>query len=533
MNRRSGMVILLVFMFCAASFAQKDIKEDPQTLVADDSIEKPGPMVGYTTHTKSSIWYYAGKDREVELRYGKMGIESAELIKQRMPPRPENSYTSLAELSGLLPATEYQYQVWVDGAKAGEGTFSTAPIPHQPAVYNYLYASCISIAVSRIQEAWDAVLQMDYDFQMFHGDNVYANSTNYDVLWGHHMAQRSIANYAEVLAHVPTYATWDDHDFGPNNSDGSETGKEESLRLFKDVWANPSYGLPDTPGVFYTYMWGDVQYFILDNRYHRTKEGTGPENTQLGAKQRAWLLDGLKKSRAPFKVILSGGSIQRGGEKWAEYEVELKTIMNFIRDNKIYGVMFQGGDVHIVYFKKYDDNAQDEFRDQIRPALLQYETEMGYPVYDIISSGIAKHKKRPWSIVNVNTKLDDPTMTFRFYEEEKFKEEHVLRLSDLMHDGVKDLLPNSPYDGQQLVAGSTHSITWRTIGAVDKVDLAYKTGSDWISIATGLDNSGTYAWTVPNTLSSEVKIRVRDANALVVGESMGYFEITGADIHKQ
>jgi len=271
-----------------------------------------------------------------------------------------------------------------------------------------------------------------------------------------------------------------------------------------------------------------VQYFILDNRYHRTKEGPGPDNTQLGTAQRAWLLDGLKKSRAPFKVILSGGSIQRGGEKWAEFEVELKTIMNFIRDNKIYGVMFQGGDVHIVYFKKYDDNAQDEIRDQLRPAILQYETEMGYPVYDIISSGIAKHKKRPWSVVNVNTKLADPAMTFSFYEEEKFKEEHILKLSDLTHAGVKDLLPNSPFDGQQLTAGSKHSITWRTIGEVETVDLEYKTDSEWISIANGIANSGTYVWTVPNTPSHQLKIRVRDADGDVIGESQGYFEITKA-----
>lgn len=487
-----------------------------------------GPMVGYTTHTKSSIWYYAGQGRKVELRYGKKGVASTELIKQDMPPRPENNFTSLAQITKLVPATDYQYQIWVDGEKAREGSFSTAPIPHQPVEYNYLFASCVSLQVSKIQKAWDAILKEDYDFQMFHGDNVYANSTVYNMLWGHHMSQRSVSNFAEVLSRAPTFATWDDHDFGPNDSDGNSIGKEESLRLFKDVWANPSYGLADVPGVFYTYMWGDVQYFVLDNRYYRTKPGKEPYNTQLGVKQREWLLDGLKKSRAPFKVILSGGSIQRGGEKWAEYEVEFKNIMNFIRDNKIYGVMFQGGDVHIVYFKKYDNNAQDEFFKQVRPALHQYETEMGYPVYDIISSGVAKHPQRPWSIVNVNTKLADPQMTFRFYEEEKIKEEHVLKLSDLTHAGVKDLLPNSPYDGQKLAIGSTHPITWTTIGEVASVNLEYKVDKDWISIVTNLANSGAYTWKIPNTPSSHAKIRIRNANGDVVGESQGYFEITSA-----
>ncbi|PHR96101.1 MAG: hypothetical protein COA78_29155 [Blastopirellula sp.] len=489
--------------------------------------QERGPMVGHATHTKATIWYYAGKDKAVELRYRLSGAANAEFVKQSMPPRAQNNFTSLAELTGLAPATNYQYQVWVDGKKAGEGSFSTAPVPHQPVEFDYLFASCVSLKVSKDQKAWDAVLKHDYDFQMFHGDNVYADSTSHSVLWGHHMEQRNIGNFAETLTRAPTFATWDDHDYGPNDSDGSATGKEDSLRLFKDVWSNPSYGLPDAAGVFYTFMWGNVQYFVLDNRYHRTDKGSGANNTQLGVKQREWLLDGLKKSRAPFKVILSGGSIQRGSEKWAEYEVEFKTIMNFIRDNKIYGVMFQGGDVHIVYFKKYDDNAQDEFRDTVRPSLLQYETEMGYPVYDIISSGIAKHDKRPWSIVNVNTKLANPTMTFRFYELEKFKEEHVLRLSDLMHLGVKDLLPNSPIPKQQLAAESTHSITWTTIGSIETVDLEYKTGEQWISIAIGVTNSGSYEWTVPNVSSSTVKVRVRDANGTATGESQGHFEITG------
>jgi hypothetical protein len=540
-----NLVLCLWVFICASSCLAE--KTDPERIVNEGQntvrhggsvgfLESPiegkarGPMVGYTTHTKSTIWYYAGEGKAVELRYGKTGTPSSELKKQSMPPRPRNNFTSLAELTGLVPATDYQYQVWVEGVKAREGSFSTAPIPHQPVEYNYLFASCISMKVSREQKAWDAILQQDYDFQIFHGDNVYANNTSHSVLWKHHMDQRSVPNFAEVLTRAPTFATWDDHDFGPNDSDGSSVGKENSLRLFKDVWSNPSYGLPDTHGVFYTYMWGDVQYFVLDNRYHRTQEGAGPNNTMLGVKQRAWLLDGLKKSRAPFKVILSGGSIQIGGEKWAEFEVEFKMLMNFIRDHKIYGVMFQGGDAHIVYFKKYDDNAVDKFEKIVRPALLQYETEMGYPVYDIISSGVAKHKKRPWTMVDVNTKLADPTMTFRFYEREKFKEKHVLRLSDLMHAGVKDLLPNSPYDGQKLAAGATHAITWTTIGAVDTVDLEYNAGGEWLSIATGLANSNTYEWTVPNTPYSKVKIRVRDAKGTVVGESQGYFEIIGSRV---
>lgn len=53
----------------------------------------------------------------------------------------------------------------------------------------------------------------------------------------------------------------DDHDYGPNDSDGLEEGKEESLRAFQDVFANPSYGTPGHPGIHTTFGYGnDVSY---------------------------------------------------------------------------------------------------------------------------------------------------------------------------------------------------------------------------------------------------------------------------------
>ena len=462
----------------------------------------------------------------MELAYGPQDAAAGELTTQAMPLREDQNFTSLAEITELEPLTAYRYEVIVDDSKAGEGSFTTAPLPYRPAEFSYFLASCISFKVSYDQPAWDAVLQQNYDFQMFHGDNVYSDNTDYDVLWGDHITQRSIENFAEVLATAPTYATWDDHDYGPNNSDGSASGKENSLRAFRDLWANPSYGLPEVPGVFYTYMWGDVQFFVLDNRYHRTDPGSGADRTQLGQEQRAWLLDGLKQSRAPFKIIISGGSVQRGGEKWAEYEVEFTTIMNFIRDNKIYGVMFQAGDVHIVNFMKYDDEAQDEFGSNVRPALLPYETEMGYPVYEIISSGIAKHDKRPWSIINVNTALADPALTARFYEQETFKEEHILKLSDLTHDGFVNFIPHTPGAGDTLTAGTEQTIAWTNVGTAGTVNLEYSTGVEWKSIASAVANTGSFEWTVPADPSATVKVRVSDATGDASGESRGFFEIT-------
>ena len=59
-----------------------------------------------------------------------------------------------------------------------------------------------------------------------------------EYLWKCHMEERRINRpFASVIRQMPTYTVWDDHDFGPNNSDGLEPGKEGSLRAFQAVFA--------------------------------------------------------------------------------------------------------------------------------------------------------------------------------------------------------------------------------------------------------------------------------------------------------
>ena len=44
----------------------------------------------------------------------------------------------------------------------------------------------------------------------------------------------------DVTGRTPTLGIWDDHDFGPNNSDRTAEGRMESLATFQSMWANPS-----------------------------------------------------------------------------------------------------------------------------------------------------------------------------------------------------------------------------------------------------------------------------------------------------
>ncbi len=72
---------------------------------------------------------------------------------------------------------------------------------------------------------------------------------------------------------------------------------------------------------------------------------------------------------------------------------------------------------------------------------------------------------------------------------------------------VPDVTPptatlTAPNGGETWTAGTTHTITWTATDnvGVTSVDLAYSTdgGNTFTTIVTGLANTGSYAWTVPN-----------------------------------
>ena len=107
------------------------------------------------------------------------------------------------------------------------------------------------------------------------GDNVYLREVDWwseegiAYRYGHNRAEPALQ---PLLAAVPHYATWDDHDYGPNNSDRSYVLKGAALETFTRYWPAAARGLPGVPGVFTQFQWGDVEFFLLDDRYHRAPE---------------------------------------------------------------------------------------------------------------------------------------------------------------------------------------------------------------------------------------------------------------------
>ena len=161
-----------------------------------------------------------------------------------------------------------------------------------------------------------------------------------------------------LLASVHNYAIIDDHDLGPNDSDGSFWNKKAGLDAFKLFWANPSYGIDGAEGAITFFTWGDVDFILLDNRYNRTpnyrKSG---EKTMLGKAQLEWLKNSLSYSNASFKVVVIGGQFLTTAKRYETYinygfYKERQEIIDYIQQEGIKNVVFLDGDRHHTEFSK-------------------------------------------------------------------------------------------------------------------------------------------------------------------------------------
>lgn len=87
----------------------------------------------------------------------------------------------------------------------------------------------------------------------------------------------------------------------------------------------------------------------------------------------------------------------------------------------------------------------------------------------------------------------------------------------------------SPNGGETWEGGSSHTITWTSkgIGIEDIVNLEYSTnnGIQWIGIAENIENDGSNPWTVPNVISNQCLVRIRDTSGRVLDVSDRVFSI--------
>jgi alkaline phosphatase D len=342
---------------------------------------KAGPMVGHVAMMEAKLWLQTTGAAKVEFVYWDTTGVGAKLANPRKYKKAATSQTYLADASNdhivhatlgrLEPGTTYAYQIYINTKPASlpYPTLFKTPTLWQwrtdPPDFTVAMGSCVYIGDSIYDrpgksygsgyEIFQRIAEKKPDMMLWLGDNYYLREADWYSETGIRYRashSRSVPEMQPLLAQAQHYAIWDDHDFGPNDSDRSYVLKERANAVFQDYWANPTYGIGDRGGITTMFQHEDMDFFLLDNRTFRTANNCKkcPNRQYFGLEQIEWLIEAMVASAAPFKIVASGGQILNSHKAFENYinlnETERAYLLKRIEEEQIKGVVFVTGDRH-------------------------------------------------------------------------------------------------------------------------------------------------------------------------------------------
>ncbi|MEL6630901.1 MAG: alkaline phosphatase D family protein [Bacteroidota bacterium] len=365
---------LLLLIIVALSLQVWAQKEKPADLLLS------GPMVGYTEMREAMLWVQTNGPAQVYFEYKEKDSEAKPFRTERYTTTSENVYTAHLVANSVQPGKTYEYTLFING-KAVERpyptTFKTPPLWQfrtDPPTMRIALGSCTFIndeAYDRPGKGYgdgyqifESIRKQTPDLMLWLGDNIYLREADFYSKTGilhRYTHTRKTPEMQALLASTSNYAIWDDHDYGPNNSDYTFRERDFTLEAFKYFWGNPGYGVQGQKGTTTMFERGDAQFFMLDNRYFRdpNNKKTGARSI-LGKEQLDWFTDALISSNATWKFVAIGGQVLNsypGYENYAAISPEERLhIINTIFNEGIRNVIFLTGDRHHSEVSKMERN---------------------------------------------------------------------------------------------------------------------------------------------------------------------------------
>jgi len=363
-----------------------------------------GPMAGHRDSRSTLIWLQADSAAAARIEYWDENDERRRHVTDAVRLTTATDYTAQVAVIGLAPGTTYRYRVLLDGREARVAqplSFRTEALwmwqkhsfiaaqGHVPRDFRVAFGSCAYVNDPPFDRSmrpsgpygggygiFDSIARRKPDLMLWLGDNTYLRDADVGSPAGIAQRYRHDRALPELQALLRTgnhYAIWDDHDFGPNDSNSSFTYKADALEVFQRYWANGAGGQPGVPGIFRVVSHYDADFFLLDGRFNRDADAsqglTG--KAMLGAAQIRWLKNALLASTANFRIIVAGNQMLKPVpsriEGWSNFPDERRDFLEWLADNRVPGVMFLSGDRH-------------------HTVLSRMTRENAYPLYDFTCS---------------------------------------------------------------------------------------------------------------------------------------------------
>ncbi|OYV32482.1 MAG: phosphodiesterase, partial [Thiomonas sp. 20-64-5] len=313
-----------------------------------------GPMQGYVAARSAVVWLQTPGAAEVALEYAPLDQPDNKKRTATLRTDAAGQFCAHLVLDDLTPGVRYAVVALVNGQPATDRaiTVRTQPIwqfRNPTPDFSVLTGSCAYINDPPFDrpgkpygggyDIYSAMTAERADLMVWLGDNLYfreADTLSPEGMALRYRVTRGFAPLDSFLRSTPQVAIWDDHDYGPNDSDSSFEFKDDALRLFKAYWANPSYGVSNVAGAFTKVSLSDADLFLLDDRWWRSADATMPGErgkVMFGPAQMRWLRNALLFSRARFKIIAAGGQFFNDDdayEGWNQFPQERAEFLGWL-----------------------------------------------------------------------------------------------------------------------------------------------------------------------------------------------------------
>jgi alkaline phosphatase D len=433
-------------------------------------------MLTHTTMHSVQVWVQTEEPTTVYLEYW---LESAPETKWTSAPITTATETAhvakLKALEGIEPGQVYGYRVLTpilgDPLEISPDipmSFQSKPrwrfVPDEAeksrhSIFDYRIAigSCVYINEEGADreggspyggnyEIFDVLAAQEPDIMLWMGDNVYYRENDYEHReglihrWTH---DRQMPKFLPVFANTINYATWDDHDYGPNDLGRNYWLKEDATEIFQLMWGNPTAGLPETPGIFTYVNWGDANIYLLDNRTYQAPVTGNPEafdepKPYFGKEQIDWLIDQLVWTKSQSKnngssypsrfnlIVMGSQALNTSDNPYSFYNAteEWQYLMDRIVAEGIRGVIFLSGDVHFGEVNKIEHTWKDK-TSSILEVTSSPMTAGSWPGHqdnearlDIFPGEMDRVGERNFVTLDFEGPLNDRTMTIRYWNAE-------------------------------------------------------------------------------------------------------------------
>jgi alkaline phosphatase D len=387
-----------------------------------------GPMLGPVELRDAKLWVEVSQEvKSSALQYNKKGDTKIKTVLYK--GELGNDFNPIQfTIGGLDFNSTYQYKIWINGKATNYGgEFTTKDLwqwRKQPPEFSFLAGGCAYInepiydrpgkPYGGDSSIFESMAKEKAAFMLWTGDAWYTREVDYYSDWGlwyRASHDRGVPVLQNFLKSMSQFGIWDDHDYGPNDIGKNYILKETSREIWKKYWCNPSYG-ENGQGTYTMTSWGDADIFMTDDRWWRSDDNMKDsvdgfpnyEKQMLGEQQMEWLKNSLLFSTATFKIIVLGSQALNPVspfDKWSDFPAEYEEMKNFLKENKINGVLFLTGDRH-------------------HSEIIKLDRSGTYPLYDITVSPLTSgthtfggvEKNNPYRVLGIDEKQNYAKFSF-------------------------------------------------------------------------------------------------------------------------